>query len=275
MKKCKEEAAMSGRLADKVAIVVGAGQTAGETIGNGRAISILFAREGAQVLLVDRRGDSARETQAMIEAEGGRAAVCEADITRAADCGRLVEECLAVFGRVDVLVYVCGIGDGDGGPVRLAEEAWDRIFAVNLKGLFLTCKHVLPVMERQQSGSIISLSSAAAVCSVSMLAYKTSKAGLNALTHAIAMKYAKHGIRVNAVMPGLLNTPMAVEGISRGLRIDRQKLIEARNAAVPLKGGMGTAWDAAYAVLFLASDEAKFITSAILPVDGGQSARIG
>lgn len=266
---------MSGRLAEKVAIVVGAGQSPGETIGNGRAISVLFAREGARVLLVDRRADSARDTQAMIEGEGGRAAVCEADITRAADCRRLVEECLAAFGRVDVLVYNAGIGHGDAGPVRLAEEAWDRIFAVNLKGMFLTCKHVLPVMERQQGGSIITVSSAAAVCSVSMLAYKTSKAGVNALTHSIAMKYAKQGIRVNAVMPGLMNTPMAVEGISQGLGVDREKLIAARNAAVPLKGGMGTAWDTAHAVLFLASDEARFITAVILPVDGGQSARIG
>ena len=159
--------------------------------------------------------------------------------------------------------------------MELKEEVWDRIFNVNLKSMFLTCKYVMPYMEKQVSGSIVNISSAAAVCAVSMLAYKTSKAGVNALTHSIAMQYAGKGIRVNAIMPGLMNTPMAIEGISRFRRINKEDLIKARNSRVPLKGGMGSGWDTAYAALFLASDEAKFITAVVLPVDGGQCAKIG
>jgi len=266
---------MGRRLEGKVAIVVGAGQTPGDTIGNGRAISILFAREGARLMLVDRRLDSALETKGMIDRDGGECVAFEADISRSAECRGIPERCLEVFGRIDVLVNVVGIGDGDGGVVRIEEKAWDLIFSVNLKGTFLSCKFVLPVMERQESGCIINISSIAAVCAANMVAYKTSKAAVNALTHNIAMRYAGKGIRANAIMPGLLNTPMAVEGISRALRIDREELIKARNQAVPLKGGMGSAWDTAYAALFLASEEARFITAVILPVDGGQSARIG
>lgn len=146
---------------------------------------------------------------------------------------------------------------------------------VNLKSVFLTCKHVLPVMREQRSGSIINISSVAAVCSVGMLAYKTSKAGVNALTHSLAMGNARYGTRVNAIMPGLMNTPMAIEGISRARGIPKEQLIQERDAQVPLGGKMGTAWDVAYAALFLASDEAKFVTGVLLPVDGGQSARIG
>jgi NAD(P)-dependent dehydrogenase (short-subunit alcohol dehydrogenase family) len=266
---------MSRRLEGKAAIVVGAGQTPGDTIGNGRAISILFAREGARLMLVDRRLDSAQETKAMIDQGGGECLAFEADISRSAECRKIPERCLEVFGRIDVLVNVVGIGEGDGGLVRIEEEAWDRIFSVNLKGTFLTCKYILPVMERQQSGCIINISSIAAVCAANMVAYKTSKAAVNALTHNIAMRYARKGIRANAIMPGLLNTPMAVEGISRALGIAKDELIKSRDQMVPLKGGMGTAWDTAYAALFLASEEARFITAVILPVDGGQSARIG
>ncbi|RJQ86482.1 MAG: SDR family oxidoreductase [Desulfobacteraceae bacterium] len=266
---------MGDRLKDKTAIIVGAGQTPGDTIGNGRAMAILFAREGAQVLLADRRLDSAAETQAMIQAEGGRALAVQTDISRADDCNALAQACLKQYGRIDILVNNAGIGDGDAGPVKLAEEAWDRIFTVNLKGMFLTCKYVLPVMERQGSGAIVNISSIAAVCAARMLAYKTSKAGVNALTHTIAMQYAKKGIRANAIMPGLMKTPMAIEGISEAAGISKEELIRKRDSAVPLKGGMGDAWDTAYAALFLASDEARFITSVILPVDGGQSARIG
>ena len=141
--------------------------------------------------------------------------------------------------------------------------------------MFLTCKHVLPVMREQRSGVIINISSIAAVCSVGLLAYKTSKAGVNALTHSLALGSAKHGIRVNAIMPGLMNTPMAIEGISGERGIAKEDLIRARDAQVPLGQKMGTAWDVAYAALYLASDEAKFVTGVLLPVDGGQSARIG
>lgn len=263
------------RLADKVAIVVGAGQTPGDTIGNGRATSILFAREGARVLLVDRDAGSAEQTAASIEGEGGKCSVFVADVTREDDCRGLAQACIEQYGRVDILHNNVGIGTGDAGATRLTEEAWDLIMSVNLKSAFLTCKHVLPFMRERQAGCIINISSAAAVCASSILAYKTSKAGLNALTHAVAMSNAKYGIRANAIMPGLMDTPMAIEGISRARGVPKQQLKRARDAAVPLGQKMGSAWDVAYAALFLASDEAKFITGVVLPVDGGQCAKIG
>ena len=266
---------MVDRLENKVALVVGAGQTPGDTIGNGRAISVLFAREGAKVFLVDRNLDSAKETNAMIIEEKGEAVAFKADITNGEEIKAMVDACIEQYGRIDILINNVGIGTGDRGPVQLTEKAWDNIFNVNLKGVFLTCKHVLPYMEKEEKGVIINISSVAAICVSRVLAYKTSKAGLNALTHAIAMQYAVKGIRVNAIMAGLLETPMAVENIARVLKIDKEELVQRRNQAVPLKGGMGDAWDAAYAALFLASDEAKFITSVYLPVDGGQSAKIG
>src|SRR5882724_2048557 len=266
---------MAGRLDGKIAIVVGAGQTPGDTIGNGRATAILFAREGASVLAVDRDGDSALETVRQIREAGGTAEAFTADVTRSADCRALVERCVERFGRIDVLHQNVGIGAGDSGAVHLSEETWDRIHSVNLKSMFLTCKHALPVMRRQRSGVILNVSSIASVCSVGLLAYKTSKAGVNALTHALAIGNAEHGIRVNAILPGLMNTPMAIETISQERGIAKEEVIRARDAQVPLDHKMGTAWDVAYAALFLASDEAKFITGVLLPVDGGQSARIG
>jgi len=180
-----------------------------------------------------------------------------------------------IYGRIDILVNNVGIGEGDKSLVRLSEETWDKIFDVNLKGMFFTCKYVLPVMEKQEKGSIINISSAAAVSAVRYVAYKISKSGVNSLTHQLAMKYAKNGIRVNAIMPGLMNTPMAIEGIARNTGRSKEDIIKFRNNMVPLKGGMGDAWDTAYAALFLASEEAKFITSVILPVDGGQVSKIG
>ena len=263
------------RLEGKAAIVVGAGQTPGETIGNGRATAILFAREGAKVLLVDRDLDSAEETKSMINEEGGEAETFQADVSKEAACEKLVAAALDAFGRIDILHNNVGIGLGDAGPTHLAEENWDRIIDVNLKSVFLTCKHALPVMREHGSGVIINISSIAAVCSVGMVAYKTSKAGVNALTHSLALGNARYGIRVNAIMPGLMNTPMAIETISQVRGVDRERLIRERDAQVPLGEKMGTAWDIAHAALFLASDEAKFITGVVLPVDGGQSARIG
>ena len=267
--------AATGRLAGKTAIVVGAGQTPGETIGNGRATAILFAREGARVLLVDRRLDSAEETLKMIADEGGESSAFEADVTRESDCQAIAKACVDQYGRIDILQNNVGIGGGDAGPTRLTESAWDHIFDTNLKSVFLTCKHVLPVMREQRGGCITNISSVAAVCGVGIVAYKTSKAGVNAYTHALATGNARYGIRANAIMPGLMNTPMAIEGISQARGIDREELIRQRDAQVPLGGKMGSAWDVAHASLFLASDEAGFITGVVLPVDGGQSARIG
>jgi len=263
------------RLKDKVAIVVGAGQTPGDTIGNGRATAILFAREGARVALVDYDYESAVETQALIEAEGGTSFAFKADITREADCAAFVRGALEAYGRIDVLHNNVGIGGGDDEILSLTEDSWDRIMSVNLKGMFLSSRSALPVMREQRSGCIINISSIAAVCSTGIVAYKTSKAGVNALTHQIALENAKYNIRANAIMPGLMNTPMAIEGISRARGVPKEDLIRQRDASVPLGGKMGTAWDVAYAALFLASDEAKFITGVMLPVDGGQSARIG
>ncbi len=267
---------MGNRLKGKIAVVVGAGQQPGDTIGNGRAISILFAREGAKVMLVDKYLDSAEETKSMIDKEGGESFTFKADITSEDDCCRIIEKCVEVYNRIDVLVNNVGIGEGDRHLTNLSEEAWDKIFNANLKGMFFTCKYVLPVLVKQGSGSIINISSVASVCApVPIPTYKISKSGVNALTHYIAMLYAKKGIRVNAIMPGLLNTPIAIEGFAKATGTSKKDIIKFRNKLVPLKGGMGDAWDTAYAALFLASDEAKFITGVILPVDGGQSSKIG
>jgi NAD(P)-dependent dehydrogenase (short-subunit alcohol dehydrogenase family) len=264
------------RLQGKNAIIVGGGQTPGDTIGNGRATSILFAREGARVLVVDQDFESARDTVRMIESDGGQAAAFVAEVTSEADCRRMVAAGVERFGRIDILHNNVGIGAGDDEVSRLAEDVWDRILDVNLKGAFLTCKHVLPVMRAQQSGSIINISSLAATAAATELtAYKVSKAGLNALTHAMAMANAPYGIRVNAILPGFIETPMAIESIAARRGIAKDDLIRERNARVPLRAKMGTAWDVAHAALFLASDEANFITGVLLPVDGGQGARIG
>ena len=266
---------MGERLKDKVAIVVGAGQTPGDTVGNGRATALLFAREGAKVMVVDRRMDSAEETRAMIEAEGGAAMACEADVTKAPDCARMAGEALKAHGRIDVLHNNVGIGEGSTGFADLTEETWDNVFNVNLKSMFLTCKAVLPHMIERGSGAITNISSAAAVASVSYIAYKTSKAGVNALTHGLALEVAASGVRVNCILPGMVHTPMAITSQSKFYGVSQEELIRRRNEMVPLKGGMGDAWDVAYAALYLASDEAKFITGVLLPVDGGRTARIG
>jgi NAD(P)-dependent dehydrogenase (short-subunit alcohol dehydrogenase family) len=266
---------MSDRLAGKVAIVVGAGQTPGDTIGNGRATAILFAREGARVVAVDRRLDSAEETLARIAEEGGEGVAVEADATSEADCERLMAGVVERFGRIDVLHNNVGIGGADSGPAHVVEQEWDRILGVNLKSVVLPCKHVLPIMREQRAGSIINISSIAAVCSTPIVAYKTSKAGINAYTQTLAIGNAQHGIRANVIMPGLMNTPMAIEGISKGLGVPKDELIRLRDAQVPLGAKMGTAWDVAWAAVFLASDESRFVTGVALPVDGGQSARIG
>lgn len=266
---------MSGRLQDKVAIVVGAGQTPGDTIGNGRATAVLFAREGARVVVVDRALDSARETVSMIEQEGGEAIAVEADATRAADAEAIAAATMDAWGRIDVLHNNVGIGGADADPASIDEAVWDEIMQVNLKSVILPCRAVLPIMRAQRSGAITNVSSIAAVCATPIVAYKTSKAGINAYTQSLALGQAKHGIRANVIMPGLMETPMAIEGISKERGIPKDELIEARHAQVPLRRHMGTAWDVAWAAVYLASDEAGFVTGVALPVDGGQSARVG
>jgi NAD(P)-dependent dehydrogenase (short-subunit alcohol dehydrogenase family) len=264
------------RLADKVGIVVGAGQSAGESVGTGRAAAIVFAREGAKVLLVDRDIGSARETAAMIAAEGGVAECAQADWTIATDCVAFVRACVEAWGRIDFLQNNVGIGQGDAKPLKLTEESLERILAVNLKGCLFSCQAVAPVMREQGSGSIVNISSTAALAAaVPLTAYKISKAAINALSHSLAADNASHGVRVNTIMPGLLDTPMAIDAWAAKLDIPREEIRARRDALVPLRAKMGTGWDVAYASLFLHSDEASFITGAVLPVDGGQLTRVG
>ncbi|HEX5380096.1 MAG TPA: SDR family NAD(P)-dependent oxidoreductase [Phenylobacterium sp.] len=267
---------MAGRLAGKKVVVVGAGQTPGETVGNGRAISILFAREGAEVLCVDRILDRAEETVALIQAEGGVAHALAANITRSKDCGEIIEWAKSHWGRLDILVNNAGIGGGGDGPVhRLEEDAFDRIMAVNLKGMWLTTKAALPLMREQGAGAIVNISSLASIAGGSQMAYEVSKAAVNRLTTSVAQSNASKGVRANAIAMGLMDTPMAVAGIAGATGQDPAAVRAARNARVPLGGKMGTAWDTAHAALFLASDEAGFITGQVLFVDGGMSSRIG
>jgi NAD(P)-dependent dehydrogenase (short-subunit alcohol dehydrogenase family) len=266
---------MVERLEGKIAVVVGAGQTPGETVGNGRAMAMLFAREGASVLCVDRVAERAEETVEMIVGEGGVASALAADIVKGADCAKIVEEATARYGRLDVLINNVGIGGGDAPAHRLEEAAFDRIISVNLKGMWMTIKAALPAMREQGGGAIVNISSLAARAGGIQLAYEVSKAGVNRLTTSVAQSNARYGVRCNAIMMGYMDTPMAVSGIANATGRPTSEVRAERDARVPLGAKMGGAWDTAYAALFLASDEAKFISGAILPVDGGMGIRIG
>jgi len=266
---------MAGRLAGKTAVVVGAGQTPGETIGNGRATALLFAREGATVLCVDRVLERAAETADMILVEGGQASAYEADITQEPACQALASEAKARLGRIDILHNNVGIGLRDRSITQLQEADFDRILSVNLKGMWLTIKHFLPAMREQGGGAIVNISSMAAVASSNLVAYGMSKAGVNKLTRITAAGNTQYMVRCNCIMPGLMDTPMAVGGRATEQGRSTDEIRAGRDAQVPLGRKMGTAWDVAHAALFLASDEARFITGAILPVDGGMSAGVG
>ncbi len=264
---------MTNRLEGKTAIVVGAGQTPGETIGNGRAMAMLFAREGAQVMCVDAKLDRAQETVALIEAEGGHAFAVEADVSTTAGCEAIIATGATHLGRIDILVNNVGIGTGDAPPHAISEEVWDRIMTVNLKSAVMTTKAALNVMRAQGSGVILSISSLAAWAGHDKISYEVSKAGMIRHIQAVAIGNAKYGIRANVILPGLMDTPMAIVGISTAKGMTQEDLRELRNAKVPL-GQMGTGWDTAYAALFLCSDEAKFITGVALPVDGGAACKV-
>ena len=267
---------MVGRVAGKVAIVVGGGQTPGETIGNGRATAILLAREGAQVLVVDRRLESAEETVAMIRSQGGQAQAHLADATDEESVTGLIAAVQRLAGgRLDILHNNVGasIALGDATADAMTVEAFDRSFAVNLKSAWLTAKHALPLL-RERGGSIVNISSLAAWEAYPLVGYKTMKAAVIALTQNLAAANASYGVRVNTILPGLMNTPMAIEA-RVGQGVSREEVLASRNRKVPLGRKMGTAWDVAYAALFLHSDEAGFITGAALPVDGGASASFG
>ena len=265
---------MAGRLAGKVAIVTGAGSI-GPGWGNGKAVAALFAREGAKVLAVDLNADAAAETKAIIAGEGGTCEIAAADVSRGDDVKALVEACVKRWGRIDVLHNNVGILDS-GGPVEESEEVWDKTVRVNLKSMFLTCKHVLPPMLKQfeasgTGGVIGNIGSIAGMryTGVPFIGYATTKGAVVPFTRAIAMQYAAKGIRCNAVLPGLMNTPMVHKGLAGAYSGgDIDKMIAIRDAQCPT-GKMGDAWDVAHASLFLASDEAKYITGVALPVDGG------
>lgn len=269
---------MGQRVAGKVALVVGAGQTEGAAVGNGRAAAVLMAREGAAVVAVDRDAASAEQTAKEIVDEGGRALAVRADVTSEADIEAAVAACVDAYGRLDILhnnVGVAAVAAGDAPVTDILPEAFSRIIAVNLQGMVLTCKHALPVMRQQGGGVITNIASNAVLINYPNVGYRTSKAGVLSLTEHVAAANASYGIRANAILPGLMQTPMAVEPRVRQSGVSRELVIAERNARVPLRHPGGTAWDVAHAALFLASDEAAFITGASLVVDGGQSLMAG
>ena len=264
---------MSGRLKDKVAIVTGAG-SAGPGWGNGKAVAALFAREGAKVLAVDLNPEAVAQTCRIIEDEGNTSAAHTADVSKAAQVEELVQRCLALYGRVDILHNNVGIIEL-GGVADTSEESWDRVMDVNLKSMFLTCRAVLPHMERQGRGAIVNISSVAGIryLGIPYISYSTTKAAILQLTQSIAVEYAPKNIRANAILPGLMHTPL-IEGLARQVYgTDTEKMLEIRSQQAPMKK-MGDAWDVAYAALFLASDEAKYITGIQLVVDGGLTCKV-
>jgi NAD(P)-dependent dehydrogenase (short-subunit alcohol dehydrogenase family) len=270
------------RLRDKIAVVIGAGQSPGEGMGNGRATVLRFAQEGAKVLAVDSRLVSAEETATMVAqgASGGGSGECvpfEADVTKEATLAAAMAEARRRYGRIDILHYNVGlsIAGGDAPLAEITEEAFDRICAINLRGAVMACKHVIPIMRAQGGGVIITISSLAAWEQYPYVAYKATKAAMIAFTQQVAIQNAEFGIRANTILPGLMDTPMAVDTRARASGKSRAEVAAARDAKVPLRKRMGTAWDVANAALFLASDEANFITGVALPVDGGAMVKVG
>jgi NAD(P)-dependent dehydrogenase (short-subunit alcohol dehydrogenase family) len=265
----EREVVVAGRLQGKVAIVIGAG-SCGPGWGNGKAAAVLFAREGAKVFAVDIRKEAVEETRAIIASESAECRSCVADVTSSLQVSTLVTSCLQAYGRIDILQNNVGILP-TGGPVETSEETWDRTIAANLKSMFLTCKFTLPVMAKQQKGAIVNVSSIASIryTGYPSVVYNASKGAVNQLTQNIAVQYAPLGIRANCVLPGLMNTPMIREPLKNTYGAGGiEEMIRKRDLSVPM-GKMGDAWDVAYAALYLASDEAKYVTGAQLVVDGG------
>jgi NAD(P)-dependent dehydrogenase (short-subunit alcohol dehydrogenase family) len=263
------------RLERKVALITGAGSI-GPGWGNGKATAVLFAREGAQIFGVDRDLDAANETRRLIEGEGGECVTHAADVSQADGVAAMVAACMDAFGRIDVLVNNVGIARV-GGIVTTEEADWDLVNEVNLKSVYLVCREVVPIMEAQGKGAIVNIASVAAHrwTGISYASYYATKAGVVGLSRAIALELAAKGIRCNSVSPGLMNTPMVHHGLTGayGEDGDVENLIRVRTAQCPM-GHMGTGWDTAHACLFLASDEAKYVTAHDLVVDGGLIARI-
>lgn len=266
---------MGNRLKNKVAVVTGAGSI-GPGWGNGKATAVLFAREGAKVFAADINLEAADETKGIIDQEGGNCAVHQVDVSKSEEVKAMVDRCIETYGRIDILHNNVGILVV-GGPVETSEETWDRVMAVNLKSMFLTCKYVLPHMETQGGGVIINISSIAAIryTGIPYVTYCASKAGILGLTQSIALQYAQQNIRANSILPGLMNTPMIVEPLKGAYGAgDVEKMIEIRSQQCPTKK-MGDAWDVAQAALFLASEDARYITGAQIVVDGGITCKFG
>jgi NAD(P)-dependent dehydrogenase (short-subunit alcohol dehydrogenase family) len=258
----------TGRLSGKVAIIVGAGQQPGQTIGNGRATAQRFAQEGASLFLVDINKEWLDDTVQAVKAYGRPVSSMVADITSEEQCEEIAKGCAKELGRIDILHNNVGLSKGDKKTADLEVSTWEFIMDRNLKGMFMTCKHVLPIMVAQKSGCIINVSSTASLAARPTVTYKTSKAGVNALTQHIAIEHAANGIRANAILPGLIDTPMAINRRAQERGVDPDVIRRERNALVPMQR-MGSAMDVANAAVFLASDEAAYITGVLLPVDGG------
>ena len=264
---------MGGRLQDRIAIVTGAG-CIGPGWGNGRAIAARFAEEGAKIFAVDRDLDSVTETVERVKAAGGEIVTHQCDVTGAASVEVMVKTCVECFGRIDVLVNNVG-GSAAGGPVDMSEDAWDAQVDSNLKSVFLTLKHVLPVMERQKQGAVVNVASTSGLrwTGAAQVGYAATKAGVIQLSRVVAVQYADKGIRVNTVVPGQLHTPMVEARLAKQRTGgDVEALLKSRLDRIPL-GFMGDGRDTANAALFLASDEARFITGTEIVVDGGMTVR--
>lgn len=264
---------MAGRLQDKVVFFSGAGAI-GPGWGNGKAAAVAMAREGAKVFALDINPDALAETAEIIRGEGGHVETTVCDVSDADQVARAVRECMEAFGRIDVLDNNVGIID-PGGPEDLSEAQWDRLMAINVKSIYLTCRNILPIMTQQGNGSIINVSSIASTHSLgySCISYSASKGAVNAFTRDIALNYGPKGIRCNAILPGLMNTPLIHAGNVTAVYGSSEAMVKARDALVPL-GKMGDGWDVAWASVFLASDEAKHITGIELVVDGGITLKV-
>lgn len=264
---------MANRLKDTVIFVAGAGSI-GKGWGNGKAAAVQFAREGAKVFALDLRRDAVEETAEIIRGEGGTVETHVGDISKGDDVKAAVDAAMAAFGRIDVAHNNVGIMD-PGGPEELTEEQWDRLMGINVKSLYLTCREILPIMTRQGGGSIINISSIAATHSLGYpcTSYSASKGAVNAFTRDIALNYGPKKIRCNAILPGLMNTPLIHQGNVTEVYGSAEEMVRQRDALVPL-GSMGTAWDVAHASVFLASDESRNITGIELVIDGGITLKV-
>lgn len=267
---------MTGRMLGKKAVVVGAGQPEHDALGNGRAISLLLAREGAEIVAVDREAERAEATVKQIESEGGTAHALVADILAPDDCDRLVNDAAEILGGIDAVVNVVGGSYGDADPLHLTPTDWQFIHDLNLRGTWLISRAAVPHLEQRGGGAITNISSVGSRApGGNFFGYSIAKAGVNALTHFLAVEYASLGIRCNVVLPSFILTPHSFEGLVRGgIAEDEKAIEELAKRSVPL-GRPGSAWDVANAVLFLSSDESSFITGLEVPVDGGTLQIVG